>query len=351
MSVSVKISHCLRILELHPGATPSEIRSAFRRLARTCHPDVIGRQNSHKFEQISGAYTFLKSLTQNELLQNDTPGPFTNSKDKSMNKWINPLSWHQKRKERTEMEEQILQKAARETLRKAEQERESRIEAILSRGEQALEELLTHMGREIQNCDTQDLILRLLSDYASVRQLALSRLGALVNREEILDALGVLLKKWEVDDKTARLIILLPLKPENLQKLARGLFERAFNLPDTLLSHLLQLNNQQAPDPELLGLYLCNVKPSGLALILRHWPKGSFISAPALHHLLSNENEAVLVPLLGAMKQRSVPVPLWARELLTPHLSHSNVAVRVWAKALLSPPATNTENRVPLQVR
>ncbi|MDR2136832.1 MAG: J domain-containing protein, partial [Synergistaceae bacterium] len=67
MSVSMKITHNLRILGLPPNATASEVRSAFRRLARTCHPDIVGKQGARKFEQITGAYTFLKGLTQDEL--------------------------------------------------------------------------------------------------------------------------------------------------------------------------------------------------------------------------------------------------------------------------------------------
>jgi hypothetical protein len=69
---------------------------------------------------------------------------------------------------------------------------------------------------------------------------------------------------------------------------------------------------------------------------LRHWPQGPFFSAPTLRHLLSQEDERVLVPLLRMMKQRSVPCPSWGLERLTAQLSHPNMAVRVWAKALLS---------------
>ena len=97
MKVSVEISHNLRILGLSPGATPSEVRSAFRRLARTCHPDIAGRQSARRFEQITGAYTFLKNLPQDELPRSETEtmnatAPASKSKP-AQRKWIWEWKW------------------------------------------------------------------------------------------------------------------------------------------------------------------------------------------------------------------------------------------------------------------
>jgi len=104
-------------------------------------------------------------------------------------------------------------------------------------------------------------------------------------------------------------------------------------MPDSLLSHLLRLYS--SPDRELLESYLGHANASGMALILRRWPQGSFVSEPTLCRLISHEDEAVLVTILSAMKQRSEPCPKGGLERLNSYLSHPNVAVRVWAKALL----------------
>ena len=66
MNLSSEVAYSLRVLGLAPGATAADVRSAFRRLARTCHPDVAGRQGAFRFQQITGAYTFLKGLTPEE---------------------------------------------------------------------------------------------------------------------------------------------------------------------------------------------------------------------------------------------------------------------------------------------
>jgi curved DNA-binding protein CbpA len=358
MSVSIKVMHSLRVLGLPPDATASEIRSAFRRLARTCHPDVVGRQGARKFEQITGAYTFLKNLTQEELrrekiqkegLQKEgayrddfsatSKASAASAPPKAFRwgwkKWKKALTWRQKREERLNAEKERQERFAREMEEKIKQTREASIENILTRGEKAVENLLTLAEQENQNCNAQDLLLRLSSDIPQVRHLALSRLGTLVNRAELFDATVRLLQKWDIDDKTARLVASLPFEPENHQALAKKLADRAAALPHLLLAHLLRLQSPSL-DRELLERYLQKATPSGIAWILRSWPQGPFVSAPILRDLLSHKSEVVLVPLLSMMKQRSVPCPDWGRQQLAAHLSHPNVAVRVWAKALLN---------------
>ncbi|MDR1977309.1 MAG: J domain-containing protein [Synergistaceae bacterium] len=342
MGVSIKVVHCLRVLGLPPEATASEIRSAFRRLARTCHPDVAGKQGARKFEQITGAYTFLKNLTQEELRQGELQQDGARRNEPAAGPkvfrwgWKKTLTWRQKRKERLKAEKGRKERVAREAEEKVRRAKEASIETILTHGEQAVEDLLNLMERETQSCNIQDLTLRLSSDLAQVRHLALSRLGTLVNRPELFDATLDLLQKWDIDEKTARLVASLPLNSENHQVLAKKLVDRASAMPDSLLIYLLRLQDSRTIDRELLERYLQKAAANGIVLILRYWPQGSFVSASVLRDLLSYESEVVLVPLLSAMKQRAVPCPEWGLERLNAHLSHPNVAVRIWAKALLS---------------
>ncbi len=233
------------------------------------------------------------------------------------------------------MEEEQRRRATQEAEERVRETREARMESALLRGEQAVEAMLSRMDREIRNGDVQDLILRLSSEIAEVRHLALSRLGALGNCQELLDAIIDLLLKREIDEKTARLVAALPLEPPSHRKMAERLAERASGIPDYLLIFLLHLHNVHPADCELRERYVRNAKPGGVSLILRHWPKDSFLSAATLRVLMSREEEAVLIPLLSTMKQRAVSCPPWGYERLKNLLAHSNVAVRVWAKALL----------------
>jgi hypothetical protein len=333
MEISAEIVYNLRILGLPPDATAAEVRVAFRRLARTCHPDVAGRQGARRFEQIAGAYTFLRSLPPGDLRRN-TPTPSPSARKTP--RWNNPLAWRRTRQERVELEEEKNRVATQDAETKTRQIRESRVEQILTRGERAVDELLRRVEEETRSCDVRDLALRLSSEIPAVRHLALSRLGDLANRRELLEALIFLLQKWDVDEKTARLAVALPLEPKNLRALADALADRVAALPDSLLIRLLSLREPERIDRELLERCVRNVGTSGISLILRYWPRGPFLTSATLRSLLSREDEAVLVPLLSAMKGRAVSCPPWGQERLNALSSHPNVAVRVWAKALLS---------------
>ena len=52
---------CFRVLELDPSASPAEVRSAFRRLAKENHPDLNkSRRQRSRFQDIVQAYRVLQ---------------------------------------------------------------------------------------------------------------------------------------------------------------------------------------------------------------------------------------------------------------------------------------------------
>ena len=368
MGVSTEVVHSLRILGLPSDATADDVRSAFRRLARTYHPDVAGKHYSRKFEQITKAYSLLKELPQEEIshAHGEVSNHFSRSRETERppkSAWEaskgatksaknnpggrisfhgvlgKPFAWYRKRREHAGAEKERLRRAAEDARKKALIEKETRIDAILNRGERLLDDILSRREREMQRVGMQGLILRLTSANCQVRHLALASLANfedMVNKPEIFEALFDSLQKWEIDDKTARIVSALPLGSENHRRLVRGMAAKAAAMPDALLSHLLQLYNSRAADRELMELYLRHAGASGVALILRRWPQGAFVSAPTLCRLISHEDESVLVTILSAMKQRSIPCPEGGLGRLNAYLSHHNMVVRVWAKALLS---------------
>jgi hypothetical protein len=344
MKVSVEISHNLRILGLSPGATPSEVRSAFRRLARTCHPDVAGRQSARRFEQITDAYTFLKNLPQDDLSPSETPNAAASAPEPERRgwkwrwQWKNLFSWRRKRQEFREAEWARRERVREETEEKLRRTRSERVDVVLTRAERAADSLLKRLEREARGYDARHLVLRLRSSQPQVRCLALSQLGSAVNQSEILNAVIDLLRKWDIDEKTARLVSALPLSPENRKRFADALAGRVSCIPDFLLAYLLNLYGAQKTDRALMERYLQNADSGRAGFLLRHWIKGSFaVSMPVLQNLLARDDEAVLVPLLSAMKQHSFPCPAWSLDRLKTLSAHPSAAVRVWAKALLSP--------------
>ena len=347
MGVPAEVVHSLRILGLPSDATADDVRSAFRRLARTYHPDVAGRHYSRKFEQITKAYAILKELPQEES-SNETARPPKSASQNDVGRWFSfggtlsrTFDWYRTKQERPGTEKETLRRAAEDAFKKTLIENEARVDAILNRGERMLEGLLSRRERETRRVGTKGLVLRLASGNCQVRHLALANLasltslGELANKPEIFETLSDSLQKWSIDDKTARLVSALPLTPDNHRRLACGLAVRASVMPDALISHLLRLYDSHAADRELLETYLSHAGASGIALILRKWPHGTFVSESTLRRLISHEDESVLVAVLSTMKQRSVPCPESALGRLSTHLSHPNVAVRVWAKALL----------------
>ena len=57
------------VLELNVGATDADIKAAYRRLARTCHPDLCGAAGEGRFAELSEAYRFLSDRIKRATLE------------------------------------------------------------------------------------------------------------------------------------------------------------------------------------------------------------------------------------------------------------------------------------------
>ncbi|GHV46139.1 molecular chaperone DnaJ [Synergistales bacterium] len=340
MDVSFEITHNLRTLGLPPGATASDVRAAFRSLARTYHPDVAGRSCARRFERISSAYTFLKNLPQDELLQIDTPQASADSKadSKAALKWFsrvrNPIAWRAQRREKLKKEAARRELEKREAEERAFRVKQERVDAALSRAEKKAEAILERSMRETKDLDAQSLILRLSSDMPQVRHLALSVLGRVADSPDVLNAINAMLQTQIIDEKTARLVVLLPFSKENRKYLAKSLADRASLMPDFFLVWLLNMKEASFADCALFECYIQKASPHGVASMLRLWPKWRFLSAAVIEELMSRDDEGYLTPLLSAMKQRGVPCPVSCRDRLSALSEHLSAVVRVWARAV-----------------
>ncbi|CAE7254491.1 DNAJC5B [Symbiodinium sp. CCMP2592] len=61
-SASAEIDNLYETLELQKGASPEEIKAAYRRLAKECHPDSAGRRDAaaaERFQKINHAHNTL----------------------------------------------------------------------------------------------------------------------------------------------------------------------------------------------------------------------------------------------------------------------------------------------------
>ena len=349
LTLAREVNSSLRTLGLEPGATAADVRSAFRRLARVCHPDVAGRREAWRFQQIAGAYSLLKGLTPEDLKHLTVGASWVRAPREAPRRRQNSslMDWYRRRRERTldggnepdetgeaapsEAKDQEAERGEREEAR----QREERVDRVLDQYERSLTRRLESIERSADQGLAQDILSRLESSVPEVRRLALGRMGALANRGEFRQALAGLLRRWEVDEDTGRLVAGLPLQPDALRRLAEDVADRAGAFPNSLVASLLGLRDPEAvPDPSLMERYLTAGSPEGLALILRYWPAGSVPSDATLHRLLESEDPQVLTPVLSAMKQRFPEIAPRHRKRLIELQQHPEPAVRVWGRVL-----------------
>ena len=341
LTLAREVNVSLRTLGLEPGATAADVRSAFRRLARACHPDVAGRREAWRFQQIAGAYSLLKGLTPEDLMRltagaSGIPAP-REAPRRRQNSSL--MDWYRRRREKTleggEGTDEAAPSEARDREAEAARQREERVDRVLDQYERNLTRQLERMERSADQGLVQDILSRLESSVPEVRRLALGRMGTLANRGELRQALADLLRRWEVDEDTGRLVAGLPLQPDALRRLAADVADRAGGFPNSLIVSLLGLRSPEAaPDPSLMERYLTAGNPEGVALILRYWPAGSVPSDATLHRLLESEDPQVLTPVLSAMKQRFPEIAPRHRKRLIELQQHPEPAVRVWGRVL-----------------
>lgn len=339
MNLFGEVRASLRALGLEPGATEADVRSAFRRLALTCHPDVVGQGGALRFQQIAGAYSLLKGLAPDELRHLSGAGWRQRSLVKRRASTF--LDWYRNRRDRARQEAEEARRAEQAEERRQAEERSERVDRVLEQYDRSLSRRLERMSKSADAAQLNDVLSRLRSSVAEVRRIALGRVGTLINRSEVRQAVSDLLCRWDVDEKTARLVGALPMEAAVLRRLAADVASRADQFPNSLVMSLLALRRRDVlPDPLLMERYLVLVRPECVAAILRYWPDDSSPSDAALRRLLDSEDAQVLVPLLAAMKQRFPHAVPRFRGRLKELLEHPAPAVRVWCRVLLAQGAT-----------
>lgn len=287
----------LRTLGLDAGATADDIHTAFRKLARELHPDITGSRSDYRFKQITSAYTFLKSITPEELdALNSQP-----IKNKDI------FDYYSDRKKYKINDEKI--------------------NAIIDKYEAELKSF--YPGRAgLENFGMDALILRLKSENPKVINAALKHAGNLVNRVEFRRAFAAVLNKKEIDEGLAEIINSLPFEDGAKKLIALDSANNAANFPTGLITALI--GNE--PDADVMESFLMYVRPDDVAVILRRWPEKKIMNAGVLRKLLSSDDARVLVPVLSVMKNNFPNLAAQNKKRLKELENHSVAAVRAWAK-------------------
>lgn len=285
----------LKTLGLEIGASPDDIHSAFRRLARELHPDIAG--SDFRFKQVAGAYNALKNLTSEEL-NIKTP--------KKTQKNIYDI-YNAEKKRKSE---------------------EAVINSILDKYEEEFKNRYSNRKNFYSNIDIADIIFRLKSSNYKVVNSALKHSGHLANRVEFRRAFSEILKRPEVHDSTAEIIEALPFDDMTRKLIALDVADNAENFPTMLIINLI------GSDSDVMESFLMHVKPDDVSVILRRWPSGKIINSNVLRKLLDSNDARILVPVLGAIKTHFPNLSLQHKKRLKELENHSTAAVRAWARKL-----------------
>ncbi len=265
-----------------------DIHSAFRKLARELHPDITGSKSDFRFKQVTGAYSFLKNLSESDLAE--------------------------------------LAGQTQDKINSIKQENNSvKINAILDKYSDEINNYYENHSNS-DGIDLNAILFRLKSKNHKIINIALKHSGRFANKIEFRRALCDVLKRPDLDDETARLAASLPFDDNTRKQLAFDLADKSKNFPAGLIISLI------ANDIDLMEKFLLFASPDNIAIILRRWPSGKSISSSVIRHLLNSDDEKILVPLLSVAKMKFPGVLLAHKRRLAALESHPSAAVRAWAK-------------------
>ncbi len=288
---------------LSPGATPDDIHSAFRKLARELHPDVTGQKSNLRFQQVTGAYTLLKNLAPEEL--------------ESL-----ALNLPEYEKERIRKAEQKRREEAEKLSRSA------KIDGIITKYESEFREYYANR-KSGDDTEMRALILRMKSGRPGVINAALKHSAPFANRVEFRKALTEILKRPEIDSTTADIAGSLPFDASTRRTIALDTSGNAASFPAGLIISLI------GNDSASMESMLLHVSPENISVILRRWPTGKIMNDGIVRTLLASDDMRILVPLLGVIRTNFPQSAKNHRKRLQELENHPAAAVRAWARKLL----------------
>ncbi|MBQ3626787.1 MAG: DnaJ domain-containing protein [Synergistaceae bacterium] len=344
--IKLKIKSSLRTLELEPDASPDEIKTAFKKLAKIYHPDVAAPKDAWRFQQITGAYSLLKNLNFLENLDLDN----LKLEDLENNNFNESAASRDDKADASEEQDEASASAKAKSNFKDDEAKakarnknfELKLDKILTRCEDEInnyinksEEISKRKLEERQQELKDNIIFRLNSQLKEVRNIAIKRTGNLINRDDVRQTLINLILNHDLDSETSRLIEMLPMNDDTRERIASSVCEKSENFSSTLIIKLLDLRNLNNLNLELIERYILCASPENLSLILRYWPKNKILSETALNNLLRSDDANILVPVLSSIKQNFPQEALKHNKRILELSAHESPAVRAWCRMLL----------------
>lgn len=327
-----------KTLGLSSEASWDEVKSAFRRLARTYHPDVAGPDGARKFAEITEAYMSLKDA----ISPGATPGPVrppgygtyrayraeTTIAESGFKLFWKRL-WAKFFPAREETAEE------REDFYEFSPARARFVGSAISRAESQLANLLSRRGEMKERNRTSALICRLRSRHPAVVLLALQQISLREANDEIRSAVMDHFTRNIPTTEVLESLLALFSTSRMARNFTRVLAMHACHFSPSDAQIVLRWLKRQDADRECFTPFLNHSSNSVVAATLNGWALSfSLPETSDISNLLRSEDEAVLAALLRLLKREKAPA--WS----IPHITrissdHLSPTVRVWASAIV----------------
>lgn len=331
-----------RALGLDPGASWDDVKSAFRRLALVCHPDVAGPASALRFQEITQAYMTLKKTLVADAAGAVSPGGNHRSSAPAEETGIFARVfggwwtwWRSRRAHREEVRAESRRRAWEETEKR--RRRQTLVDGLLDEAERRFQDVLRRAvagGRE----DAVELHLeRLTSGHPVVRCMALDALMERLNHPAVLPGIANALAAGNFSGESLRRLLGSRVPGTAAEAFVKAIKARMALLEEgDALFALRWLRSLNGAGQEALEASLLHPASTVVGDALLQWPRCAPLPADRiLTRLLEREEDRVLVPLLRLLKGR--PQNREVVELLRKKVSqHTSPAVRAWARALVS---------------
>ncbi|MCF7936890.1 MAG: J domain-containing protein [Synergistales bacterium] len=340
----------LRTLGLEQGATMDEVRAAFRRLARTCHPDVAGPGSSRRFQEIAAAYVALRKELdhehqgvggtrrpgrQGDVSEEKPPRHFWKGAAEPFVRWL------RRRRERSARKRRDREAVERRS-REREKQRRIAVTATLEEAKRRLNLLLAldEAERAREQMVREAALHRLRSKHPRVRLLALGTLVEYLDDKKVVEGVADLLTLRAPEEE--ELLLLLARNPQASVRrvIARALAVHGARMETGCAFRYLGWIRMLRRRADLLEPLLDHPSPDVRGKAISLWERDSPL--PGLHilrPLLQSPEKEVLVPLLHLLRNRECP-PILAGSLRRLAAEHQDIAVRTLASSLVSRGAT-----------
>jgi hypothetical protein len=328
-----------KILGLASDASWDEVKSAFRRLARTYHPDIAGPDGARKFSEITEAYMTLKETIARGPSAKRVPRQQPGHEDRRQ---AQPAASGETREPIFKSFWKKLFGAAGKGSHEKEQfdydlppVRVRFLGSVISRAESEMQGILSRRGEIKARSRTEAILRRLRSRHPSVVMLALQSISFRDATNDMRRAVVDHFARHTPSTEILESLLALFSAPGISTDLARVLVSHSgsFSSSDSLLV-LKWLRRQNLPK-EFFVPFLSHPLDSVIAAALNGWPQGqSLPESVDLLGLLKKSDEAILVPLLRLMKKEKIP--MWLIPSINKIMAeHKSPAVRVWASAIV----------------